>query len=80
MQFTHKLKVSNGSSINFTFSKGYTVYGGRYLVEASENEKPLFSFKMKRDNDQWIIIGSSAIPEWLWQLESTLSDIINQHK
>ncbi len=80
MQFSHKLKAPNGSIIYLVFSMGFTVYGGRYLVKVIEGNNALFTFKMKKDTKQWIIIGSSAIPEWLWELESTLSDIISQHR
>jgi hypothetical protein len=80
MQFSNKLDISNGKTLEFNFSPIYTVYGSRYFVTVIEENKEIYKFKMKKDNKQWIIIGTSALPEWIWEIESGLSDIIVNRK
>jgi hypothetical protein len=76
IQFTRHLKVS-GRVREFNFRKIPGIPEELFHVDVSDERSNRIIFKMKKNEGQWKIVDQQ-LPQWIWEGENKLSELIEQ--
>ena len=67
------------SATAFTFNPTVTPDGVKYHVSAVSAGDKTFNFTMEQKNLEWRIVNAPRVPDWILQLESSLSEAISAY-
>lgn len=76
IQFT-KLVKAEGRLREFNFRKQNRSDDAVFTVDVSDDRGNRIIFYMKKEDGQWKIVRQ-PLPEWLWRMESTFNELIEE--
>jgi hypothetical protein len=74
--FKKDIKIDEGFTAWFLFTRIYTVSGVIYFVIGVDRSRTAFKFSMKLVEGLWKIIVDKPVHNWILKIENQLSDII----
>ena len=74
-----KLKIDKDNEITVDIRSIHTIQGPSYFIEISNETAETFIFTMiSNQRGGWRIVNAPQVPEWVLQLEGSLSVLIEE--
>jgi len=74
--FSKTFFVPAQGTLNFLFTRIYTIKGMLYFVTVLDYRGRLYPFYMERKDGAWWVVATDALPSWVKEVERELSTAI----
>jgi len=78
--FSKKIVIPNAYTVEFSFTRIFTVHGLRWFVSAADINLKHIKFYMENTSEGWKIVKGPLVPQWLHEIENDLNKTIQTIK